>query len=432
MSQTAYRARILHFIDNDKHQYFADGLLICEGGYIKACGDYNDLANVLHKDAKITHYKNHIIMPGFIDAHVHFPQIDIIAAYGKKLMHWLDKYTFPEETKFFDKTKCDEAAEFFLDELLKNGTTTALVFGTVHEQSAESLFEKSRARNMRMIAGKVLMDRNAPDNLLDGDDLGKEATERLIKKWHNKYRLGYAITPRFAPTSTPKQLQMAGELKTKYQDVLVHTHMCETKQEIDSVAKLFPHAQDYLNVYEQYGLVGKNTVLAHGIYMGDDMCGRIAKAGASICLCPTSNLFMGSGLFNWARLNKHKISLALGTDIGGGTSFSQFASMKSAYEIAHLGGDDLSAFNAFYLATLGGAKALGLDKYIGNFESGKEADFVVLDLAATPLLARRIKSVKTLHELLFVLMILADDRAVAATAIMGHIEYERGGTASNE
>ncbi len=430
MTQTAFRAQIFHLLD-DPHVaeeavvYHRDGLLIIEDGHIRICGPWSECRGLLHRDTRVRHMPDYLIVPGFVDTHIHYPQVDIIAAYGKQLMDWLTTYTFPEEARFSDRKKCQETAGFFLDELLRNGTTTALVFGTVHEVSADVLFEQARARHMRLIAGKVLMDRNAPDNLLDGPDRGQAATERLIRKWHGKDRLGYAITPRFAPTSTPAQLELAGRLKAAHRDVHVHTHMCETKKEIATVAALFPDSQDYLDVYARYGLVGDKTVLAHGIHMGADMCRRIARAGAAVALCPTSNLFMGSGLFNLARLRRYKIRLGLGTDVGGGTSFSQFATMKAAYEVAQLRGTSLGAFEAFYLATLGGARSLGLEKHIGNFEPGKEADFVVLDLSATPLMARRLSVAKDLHETLFALMILGDDRVVSETFVMGQSAYKR-------
>ncbi|HHL42615.1 MAG TPA: guanine deaminase, partial [Hellea balneolensis] len=362
--------------------------------------------------------------PGFIDTHVHYPQIDVIASYGAQLMDWLSDYTFPAELSFADPKICANAAKFFINQLLANGTTSALVFGTVHENSADALFEQARKKRMRLIAGKVLMDRGAPKGLLDGRDLGRAASERLIKKWHGEDRLGYAITPRFAPTSTDAQLAMAGQLKEKYPDVHVHTHMSENKDEIKAVAELFPHARDYLDVYERHGLVGQKTVLAHGIHMNTDMCKRLSQSGAAIALCPTSNLFIGSGLFNLARLRKYKVSHALGTDIGGGTSFSQLATMKAAYEVCQLQGLSLSAFEAFYMATLGAARAIGFD-HIGNFNITNEADFTLLDLAATPLVARRMRSVKSLHEMLFVLMILGDDRLVHETYVLGRSVYKR-------
>lgn len=430
MRQRAYRARIFHLLDDPQldenaYQYFNDGLLIVEDGHVKAVGNYRILAKTLRSSTKVQHYKNHLIMPGFIDTHIHFPQVDIIGSYGRQLMDWLQDYTFPAETAFQDPRVCKETARFFIKELLRNGTTSALVFGSVHEGSAEALFMEAQKKNMRLIAGKVLMDRGAPKKLLDGRDKGRAATNRLIKKWHGTGRLGYAITPRFAPTSTPEQLAMAGVLKAENPSVHVHTHMCENKDEIKYVGELFPDAKDYLDVYEKHGLVGDKTVLAHGVHMSTSMCKRISKAGAAISLCPTSNMFIGSGLFNLAQLRRHKVHHALGTDIGAGTSFSLLSTMNAAYSVCQLRDLSLSSMDAFYMATLGGAKVLGIDKYVGNFKSGKEADFVVMDLKATPLMARRLKLAKRLKALLFVIMILGDDRMIEETFVMGRPVYKK-------
>ena len=430
MMQQAYRARIFHLLDDpqvdvDAHQYFKDGLLIIEDGHVKAVGNYRTLAKTLRASTKITHYKNHLIMPGFIDTHIHFPQVDIVGSYGRQLMDWLQDYTFPAELAFKDPKVCKSTAKFFVDELLRNGTTSALVFGTVHEGSADALFMEAARRKMRLIAGKVLMDRGAPKGLLDGKDMGRAAIKRLIKKWHGKDRLGYAITPRFAPTSSPAQLAMAGELKAQNPDVFVHTHMSENKDEIKYVAELFPDSTDYLNVYEKYGLVGDKTVLAHGVHMSTSMCKRISGCGAAVSLCPTSNMFIGSGLFNLAQLRRHNVRHALGTDIGGGTSFSLLATMNAAYSVCQLRGLSLSSMDAYYMATLGGAKVLGMDNYVGNFEVGKEADFVVMDLKATPLIARRLKIAKRLKALLFAIMIMGDDRMIEQTYVMGRRVYKK-------
>ncbi len=428
MTLQAYRAQIFHFLDDpqkdaDAYQYFKDGLLLVEDGHIKAVGSYRALRKTLGDTTKIHHTPNHLILPGFVDTHIHYPQVDIVASYGEQLMDWLTQYTFPAEAAFNDPKVCKNTARFFIEELLRNGTTTALVFGTVHEASVEAVFAQAARRNMRLIAGKVLMDRGAPKALCDGRDLGRAATVRLIKKWHGKHRLGYAITPRFAPTSTPAQLAMAGDLKARYKDVHLHTHISENKDEIKAVAELFPTAKDYLAVYEKYGLVGDKTVLAHGVHMSASMCQRISSAGASVSLCPTSNMFMGSGLFNLARLRRHNVRHALGSDIGAGTSFSLLRTMNAAYSVCQLQDLSLSAMDGFYMATLGGARALGLGHHIGNFEPGKEADFVVLDLQATPLIARRLKIAKRLRALLFAIMILGDDRMIARTFVMGKRVY---------
>ncbi len=430
MVQNAYRAQIFHLladpqVEADAFQYIKDGLLIIEDGHIKALGAYKSLAGTLRASTKIKHYKNHLIVPGFIDTHIHYPQVDIIGSYGRQLLDWLQDYTFPAELAFKDPKVCAETARFFIKELLRNGTTSALVFGTVHETSADAIFKHAQEKNMRLIAGKVLMDRGAPKGLLDGHDLGRAASARLIKKWHGKARLGYAITPRFAPTSTRAQLQMVGALKAENPDVHIHTHMCENKDEIQHVGALFPEALDYLDVYERYGLVGEKTVLAHGVHMSASMCARIAKAGARISLCPSSNMFIGSGLFDLARLRRHKVLHALGTDIGGGTSFSLLQTMNAAYSVCQLRNLSLSSLDAFYMATLGGARVLGMDKYVGNFQQGKEADFVIMDLKATPLMARRLQKTRRLKALMFAIMILGDDRMIQETFVMGRSVYKR-------
>jgi guanine deaminase len=430
MARTAYRAGIFHLLDDpqrdkEAYQYFKDGLLIVEDGHIKAIGSYRSLIKTLNPRTKIKHYRNHLLVPGFIDTHIHYPQVDVVASYGEQLMDWLEKYTYPAEKSFVDDKKATETARFFLKELLRNGTTSALVFATQDEGATNTLFQEAQKRRMRLIAGKVLMDRNVPDELRDGPDKGRAATTRLINKWHGTDRLGYAITPRFAPTSTNKQLAMAGALKREHKDVFVHTHMSENKDEIAAVARLFPNAKDYLDVYDRHGLVGDKTVLAHGVHLNGDMCKRISKSGAAISLCPTSNMFIGSGLFNLAQMRRYKVRHALGTDIGGGTSFSMLATMNAAYSVCQLRDLSLSARDAFYMATLGGAKVLGMDKYVGNFEVGKEADFTALDLACTPLIKRRAGLAKTIQELLFVLMILGDDRAVSETFVMGRSAHKK-------
>ena len=430
MRQQAYRARIFHLLDDpqsdvEAYQYFKDGLLVIEDGHVKAVGNFRTLVKTLRASTKINHYKNHLIMPGFIDTHIHFPQVDIMGSYGRQLMDWLNEYVFPTEMTFKDKKVCKRTAKFFIDELLRNGTTSALVFGTVHEGSVDALFEQAQKRRMRLIAGKVLMDRNAPKELLDGKDLGKAATKRLIKKWHGKDRLGYAITPRFAPTSTPAQLAMAGKLKAQNPSVHVHTHMSENKAEIKFVKQLFPKSKDYLDVYESHGLVGDKTVLAHGIHVNASMCKRISASGAAISLCPTSNMFLGSGLFNLARLRRHNVRHALGTDMGAGTRFSLIETMNAAYSVCQLKDMSLSSLDAYYMTTLGAAKVMGMDQQVGNFEVGKEADFVVLDLKSTPLIARRLKIAKRLKALLFAIMILGDDRMIQETFVMGRSVYKK-------
>jgi len=433
----AFRSSFLDFIadpffvsEAESVRYFTDGLLILEDGKVRELGDYSVLSD-LYPDIPITEYRDHLIMPGFIDTHIHFPQVEVIASYGEQLLEWLNKYTFPVEGKFADKNHCQKVATVFLDELLKNGTTTALVFSTVHPQSVDAFFEEAQRRNLRMIAGKSMMNRNAPDYLSDTAEGSYQETKELIQKWHKNGRLLYAVTPRFAVTSTDEQLQLAGKLLEEFPDVYMHTHLSENVNEIELVAQFFPDSSGYLNVYDRAGLVRSRSVFAHCIHLRDDEFRRLSEAKAAIAFCPTSNLFLGSGLFklNQAKSTEHPVHVGLGTDVGGGTSFSILRTAHEAYKVVQLQRQKLSAFKALFLATLGGAQALYLDDKLGNFEPGKEADFVVLDLRATPLMEFRTPdtiahSIEELAEKVFTLVILGDDRATHATYIMGNLAYQ--------
>ena len=426
MNKLAIRGSILHFLDDptaddntDTWQYIEDGLLMAEAGYITRLGEAQQLLADLPNDTTIIDHSGKLILPGFVDTHVHSVQTDIIASHGKQLLEWLEEYTFPAESAFADAAHAKKISEFFLDQLLSNGTTTAMVLGSVHPGSADAVFEGARTRGMRVIVGKTLMDRNCPAALRDTAESGYEESKTLIEKWHNKDRLGYAVTPRFAPTSTPEQLERAGALLREYPDVHMQTHLAETANEIAWVKKLFPERRSYLDVYHHYGLLGSRSVMAHGIWLDDDDLALMAETGTSISHCPTCNLFMGSGLFDYKRTRSAGTHVSLGTDIGGGTSFSMLAVMHDAYKVARMNEQSITALQAFYLATLAGARALGLDDKIGNFESGKEADIVVLDPKATLLLARRGGLAQSLSELLFAVMMLGDDRAVTATYLMG-------------
>ena len=350
---------------------------------------------------------------------MHYPQTDIIASHGEQLLEWLEKYTFPAERRFADPAHAAEVAGFFCDELLRNGTTTAAAFATVHPASVEALFEAAQQRRMRLITGKVLMDRNCPDFLRDTAETGYADSQALIERWHNRDRLLYAITPRFAPTSTPAQMALAGRLFREHPGVFLQSHLAENRAEVAWVAQLHPEARSYLDVYERAGQLGMRALFAHCLWLDDSDRRRMAERGAAMSFCPTSNLFLGSGLFDLARARALGVRVGLGTDVGGGTSLSMLQTLNEAYKVLQLGGQSLSAASGFYLATLGGAHSLYLDDRIGNFAPGKEADFVVLDPRATPLLARRSAACTTLEERLFVLMMLGDDRAVAATYVMG-------------
>jgi guanine deaminase len=397
---------------------------------VQAFGDYQRLGD-RYAGVETTAYPGKLILPGFIDLHVHYPQTEMIAAYGAQLMEWLNQYTFPTEAKFQDADYARKIASFFLDELLRNGTTTALVLTTIFPQSVEALFEAAQERQMRLIAGQVLMTRNAPSFLLNDAKTAYGQMREQIQRWHGNDRLLYAITPRFAITSTEEELSLAGQLKAEFPDVYVHTHLSENVKEVEFTAALFPECKDYLNVYEQFGLVGDRSVFAHCIQLDDSAFERLSAAGAAIAFCPTSNLFLGSGLFklNQAKSSELPIKVGLATDVGAGTSFSLLQTMNDAYKVNQLQGQSLSAFQAFYLATLGAARALSLEDKLGSFDVGKEADFVVLDLQATPLMALRnptteARSLDELAEKVFGMMILGDDRAVKATYVSGRLAYQ--------
>ena len=431
-SRTAYRAAILHSLDDPgqvgsqaSYQYLADGLLIVENGRVAALGDAETLLAGLPPDTQVINMANRLITPGFIDCHIHYPQTGMIASYGEQLLDWLNNYTFPEELRFKDPAYAAKVATLFLDELIRNGTTTAMVFGTVHRQSVEVFFREAERRNLRMIAGKVLMDRNAPEALQDTVDSAYHDSKALIRRWHKRGRLHYAVTPRFAPTSSNAQLAVVGRLLREFPDIYLHTHLSENKNEIDWVRALFPEREHYLDVYDHHGLLTGRSVFAHGIHLCDDECRRLADSGSSLAFCPTSNLFLGSGLFNLARIDGFGIKVGVGTDVGAGTSFSLLQTMSEAYKVTQLQQQKLHPFKSLYLATLGGARALSLDSHIGNFVPGKEADFVVLDLHATPLMQFRMQQCRNLEEQLFVLMSLGDDRTVCETYVMGERQYQR-------
>ena len=424
------RGTILHFLEDPSKvkviqslQYFEDGLMILEDGKIVEVGSYKDLKSKVK--GELVDYTGKLIMPGFIDTHIHFPQVEIMAAYGEQLLEWLETYIFPTERKYKDKAYSEKMAKFFLDELLKSGTTSALVFGTVHPESAEAFFTESHKRNMRMIAGKVMMDRNAPDYLLDNPESSYEETKALIQKWHKKGRQLYAVTPRFAPTSSSEQLTKAGQLMKEYPDVWMHTHLSENKSEIEWVKELFPERKGYLDVYHHYGLTGPRSVFAHSIHLTEEEWNLFKETNSAISHCATSNLFLGSGLFNLKKAEELDIKVGIGTDVGAGTSLSQFATLNEAYKIQQLQGNKLSAFKGLYLATLGGARSLELDKFIGNFEKGKEADFIVVNYAATDVQKERLSHSPNLEDKLFALMMLGDDRNIEATYIMGKKLYEQ-------
>ncbi|RMH84701.1 guanine deaminase [Pseudomonas sp. AOB-7] len=427
----AYRAAILHSLADpavvgveQSYEYFEDGILLIENGKVAQVGAAAELLPKL-AGVDVQHYRDALITPGFIDTHIHYPQTGMIASYGEQLLDWLNTYTFPTERQFEDKAHASDVAAIFLKELLRNGTTTALVFGTVHPQSVDAFFEQADKLNLRMIAGKVLMDRNAPDYLTDTAETGYAESKALIERWHGKGRLHYAVTPRFAPTSTPEQLELAGKLLGEYPDLYMHTHLSENRKEIEWVKELFPERKGYLDVYDHHKLIGPRAVFAHGVHLCDEECQRLAETGSAVAFCPTSNLFLGSGLFDLNKLEAHGVRVGLGTDVGAGTSFSQLQSLNEAYKIMQLQGKKLDPFKSLYLATLGGANALYLDDRLGNFLPGKDADFLVLDYNATPLMSYRMQQARSLEERLFALTMLGDDRAVKETFAAGVSVHQR-------
>jgi guanine deaminase len=405
----------------------ADGIVVCRDGIIDRVGPAAEIMRSLPAGTPATHYQGCLIAPGFIDTHVHYVQTGMIASYGEQLLDWLNRYAFPAEMAFRDPAHAEAMARIFCDELLRNGTTTALVFCAVYPQSVDALFAEAERRGMRIIAGKVLMDRNAPDALRDTAQRGYDESKALIARWHGRGRSLYAITPRFAGTSTPAQLDAAGSLWREHPGVLMQTHISENRREVEWTAELFPDRKNYLDIYDHHGLIGKRAVLAHGVHLSDDEICRCHESGAALAHCPTSNLFLGSGLFQMARVKdpKRPVEVGLGTDVGGGTNFSLLATMAAAYEIAQFSGRALGAVEAFYLATLGGARALALGDKVGSIAPGREADLIVLDPKATPLLALRSERAESIEDVLFALMMLGDDRAVAATYVAGNLVHAR-------
>ncbi len=404
-----------------------DGLVICRDGLIANIGPYATLQAELPAGVTVADYSGSLIAPGFIDTHIHYVQTGIIGAQGKQLLDWLSDYTFIAEQAFADEAVARDTARVFCDELVRNGTTTALVFCSVHAGSVDALFEEAERRNLRIIAGKVLMDREAPPALRDTARSGYDQSKALIAKWHGRGRALYAITPRFAVTSTPEQLELAGSLWREHPDVFVQTHIAENRDEIARVCELFPERRDYLDVYAHYGLTGRRAVLAHGVHFGESEFARCHESGTAVSHCPTSNTFLGSGLFAMreARDPRRPVHVGLGTDIGGGTSFSLLTTMGEAYKVAQLRGGPIDAVEAFYLATLGGARALALDDRLGTLAPGYEADMIVLDPQATPLMAFRNARARSIEETLAVLATIGDDRAVRATYVAGRLAHAR-------
>lgn len=431
-SITGYRGEILFFTgdylsDKSAYKHYSDGILLVENGKIVGAENYSEPH---HPSAlkEIIDYRDKIILPGFIDTHVHYTQTEMLASYGKQLLDWLNKDVFPTEMRFANEEHARQIASFFLDQLIANGTTTALVFAATYPQSVDAFFAEADKRNMRMIAGKVMMDRNAPEGLLDTPENARRDSEALIKKWHNKGRLLYAITPRFAPTSSQEELQVAGDLVRKYKDVYLHTHIAENKQELDWVKSLYPGSKSYLDVYNQHGLLTPRSVFAHAVYLQSEDFDLLAKHDSAVAFCPMSNLFLGSGLFNFSLAEKSGVKVGLGTDMGGGNDLSILRTMSEAYKVTMLRKaysatpdkvNPIDPLENIYLATLGGARALDLDTKIGSFLPGREADFIVLDTGSKSLLKLRVAQTSHLEDKLFAIEMLGDDRTILHTYIMG-------------
>ena len=412
--------------DEKSYNFLKDALLFLEAGKITEIGTYDSLKNKVPEGTEITDYSGHLITPGFIDTHVHYPQTSMIGAYGQHLLEWLENYTFPTEAKFKDKEFARTVAKMFLKQTIKAGTTTSMVYGTVFKDSVNAFFEESEALGTRMLCGKVLMDRNAPEEILDTPESGYKESKELIEKWHNNGRQLYVVTPRFAPTSSREQLKLAGQLFNEYPDVFMQTHLCENEGEIAWVKELFPERKSYLDVYDHYGLVGRRSVFGHCVHFEDEDFETMSKKKASISHCPTSNLFLGSGLFDLkkAKTGEFPVYVGLGTDLGAGTSFSQLRTLNEAYKIAEMRDSSLTAIKGYYLATRGGAESLGLEDKIGSLEKGMEADITIWDLSSTEIIDFRMTFAKELEEKLFVQMILADDRSVHATYVNGEKVYD--------
>ena len=429
------RASVLTFTDIPRPDgesgwvYHDDAVLTARDGLIESVVPWTTWLQDGDTTAAVEHLPGALIMPGFIDAHIHAPQINMMASYGRQLLDWLEQFTFPEEARYADPVYAALHIERFFDTLLANGTTCAMVFATVHEQTAELLFAGAQQRHMCLIAGKVITDRNVPNALHESLQAGIDASARLIDRWHGKDRLRYAVTPRFAITSTPQQLAATGRLLESKAGLYLQTHLAENRQEVEQTQVLFPEALDYVDVYHAHGLCGPRSVFAHGIHLSDRELDQLARSRSVIAFCPTSNLFLGSGLLDVGRLRQHDVPMAVATDVGAGTSFSMLRTLSEGYKVMQLQGQSWHPLEALYAITLGNARALGLDREIGSLEPGKFADLVVLEPLASPQLETRLQGTRpgstSLTDRLFALLMLADDRNVARTYVAGRLVHQR-------
>lgn len=389
------------------------GAVAIEGGKIKEVGPADELRQK-YPQAKVTDYGDALISPGFVDAHVHYPQTAIIASWGKRLIDWLNSYTFPEESRFGDPAHAAEIAGSYFDLVTASGTTTTVSYCTIHPESVDAYFTAAQKRGLRVLGGKTCMDRNAPETLQDTPQSAYDDSKALLNRWHGQDRLSYVITPRFAPTSTPDQLAALGGLWAENPDVLMQTHISEQHEEIAWVADLFPDATDYLDVYERHGLLGPGALLGHAIHLTDRERDRIREVDASLIHCPTSNMFIGSGLFDMNSLMEQGHRIGLATDTGGGSSFSMLRTMAAAYEVAQLRGHPLHPAQLWWLATEGSAHALRMADKIGTLAPGSEADLAVIDLASTPAIAQRAARAEDIWQAIFPTIMMGDDRAIKA------------------
>lgn len=429
MTTRILRGRLLSFVaepqardDHASYRYIEDGAVTIIDGIITAVGPF-DTANVA--GAEIVDHRPNLILPGFIDAHIHFPQMQVIGAYAAALLEWLNTYTFIEEQRFGDPAHAARIAGRFFDELIRHGTTTAAAYCSVHPQSVDAFFVAAAERNMLMVGGKVMMDRNAPEALRDTPQSGYDDSKALIGKWHGKGRAHYAITPRFAITSTHEQMAAAEALAREFPDLHIQTHVSENLAEIAFANELYPNYGDYVGIYEKFHLLGPKTLLGHCIHLSHRETEVLADTGAVAVFCPTSNLFIGSGLFDYDRLHQHGVRIATATDVGGGSSYSMLRTMDEGYKVMQLRGQRLNPLRSFYHLTLGNARAMSLDHRIGQLAPGMEADIVVLDSSATPQMRLRMETVGSLEQELFLLQTCGDDRAIAETYVMGEAQKSK-------
>lgn len=423
MTTRILRGRVLSFVaepqardDHAAYRFIEDGAVTITDGIITAVGPFDAAAIA---NAEIIDHRPYLILPGFIDAHIHFPQMQVIGAYAAALLEWLNTYTFIEEQRFADPAHAARIAGRFFDELIRHGTTTAAAYCSVHPQSVDAFFSAAAERNMLMVGGKVMMDRNAPEALRDTAQTGYDDSKALIGRWHGNGRAHYAITPRFAITSTHEQMAAAEALAREFPDLHIQTHVSENLAEIAFANELYPNYGDYVGIYEKFHLLGPKTLLGHCIHLSHRETEVLADTGSVAVFCPTSNLFIGSGLFDYDRLHQHGVRIATATDVGGGSSYSMLRTMDEGYKVMQLRGQRLNPLRSFYHLTLGNARAMSLDHRIGQLAPGMEADIVVLDSSATPQMKLRMETVGSLEQELFLLQTCGDDRAIAETYVMG-------------